>query len=153
MLLVTNTFFPRTVRVVGGALGAAFGVPFIAAGTSPSASGTALIAGLAMLVIGGVLGARFAPRAVRPGVRSAFATSALVTAFAVPLGAISVAASMATNAGPPFAPEAIVGVLALAAIGLIFLGLPMAGLTFVAANVWVALVRFAARRLIAASTR
>jgi hypothetical protein len=153
VLLVISTF---GLRSLGAILGAAFGLVVITGGlifASPGdATEAAIGLGIIVLVLGGVLGALFGVRAARPGVRSAVLTSAFVAALAVPLGTIGVAASMSTRSGTVSVVDTFASTIAIAFVGLVFLGLPMAGLTFIVANLWVGLLRLAARRLLRSST-
>jgi hypothetical protein len=137
-------------------LGGAFGLAVITGGVlfaSPGdASAAASGVGFIVLVLGAVLGAVFGPGAARPGLRSALLTSTWVTATAVPLGAIGVAASMFSGGPTVSTIDAIAATLAAAFVGLLFLGLPITALTYVVANIWVGLVRLAARLVLRSST-
>ena len=137
------------MRLVGAAIGCAFGLAFIGLGLIVASPGPATEAafqvGLIVLVLGGLLGATFALGAVHPGPRSALTTSAGVTALAVPLGALSVA-TLQFGGQRELSLEAVAGTIAIALVGLVLVGLPMAGLTFVVANLWVRLLRVAVRR-------
>lgn len=139
------------LRLIGAAVGAAFGLMMIGAGVvfagSPTARDTTVGIGAVTLALGAVLGWIFGPSAARDGLRSAASTAALVTAAAVPLGAVGVAVAMVLGATGIPTGDAIAGTLGIALAGLIFLGIPLAGLVFVAASVWVGLVRLALRTL------
>ena len=152
MLRVDSTL---ALRSFGGVLGAAFGLAVMAGGllfaSRGDATGAALGLGFTVLVLGAVVGALFGPSAAKPGIRSALLTSAGVTVLAVPLGAIGVAVSMFPVARITSSTDAIAATLAVAFVGIVFAGLPMAGLTYVVANVWVGLVRLAARLLLRSS--
>jgi hypothetical protein len=92
-----------------------------------------------------MLGFAFGPRAVHPGYRSALGTSARVTALAVPLGAIFVAALEFGRQPAPSWMEWAAGIGAIALVGLLFLGLPLAGLVFLVANLWLIALRVVVR--------
>lgn len=143
-------------RALGATLGSVFGVALIAAGlllASPGGATEATLAfGFIVLVLGAILGAAFGPRAAQPGIRSGLLTSAWVTALAVPLGAIGVAVSMFPGTDTVSSTDFVAVILAIAFVGLLYLGLPMAGLTYVVANIWVVLVRLAGRILLRSST-
>ena len=144
MLVDDDSLSIRPVRLLGALVGGAFGFVLIGVGLLVASPGEATEAavgvGLVVVILGGLLGALFAPNAVRPGLRAALATSAGVTAVAVPLGAVGLAAlqfgGRASSLG-----EAVAATFAIAFVGLLLLGLPMAGLTFVVVNLWVALLR------------
>jgi hypothetical protein len=146
----------RGTRVVGALTGGGLGVLLLgltAVNSEPDLGAGQYSYGLAVLVLGGALGWASGPRAARPGLLNAAGTAGRITLIAVPLGAVLVVLlsfGLQIFTPDPFAyvvtsdlPGAIAGVLGLAFFGLVLLGLPMAGLTFVAASIWVFLVRAA----------
>ncbi len=139
----------REIPILGALIGIGFGLLFLAVGfavaSSNDARGAVLGMGMAVLVLGGILGFALATRAVQPGQRSALAVSAYVTALAVPLGAICVAAFQFGGRHAPTFLEWVAGIGAVAFVGLLFLGLPMAALVFVVANLWVIALRAVVR--------
>lgn len=145
----------RATRVVGALTGGGIGALLLgltAVNSEPDIRAQYAY-GLAVLVVGGVLGWVYGPRAAQPGLLNAAGTAGRITLIAVPLGAVLVVL-LSTGLQLFYADAsgylvlydiggAIVGILGLALIGLVLLGLPMAGLTFVAASIWVFLVRLA----------
>jgi hypothetical protein len=136
-------------RVLGALFGVGFTILFAAVGlavaSSDDARAAVMAVGATVLVLGGLLGFVFAPRAVKPGERSALGSSARVTAWAVPLGAMCMAA---LEFGRPSAmswTEWAGGIAAVALVGILLLGLPLAGLVFLVANVWVIVLRVVVR--------
>ena len=59
----------------------------------------------------------------------------------MPLGALAIGSLMAVGGGSLSPGEVVVAASALAFVGLLLFGLPLAGLTFVVASVWVGVVR------------
>jgi len=147
VILVSNTLLPRSlmgVRPLGAVVGASFGLVAAALGavfTSGSGATSTVVLGGAVLVLATPLGWVFARRAVQPGVWSAFTAAIGITAVAVPLGAIGIGALMALGADNLTASEAFGGVLFVTIVGLLLFGLPLAGLTFVVASLWVGVLR------------
>jgi hypothetical protein len=139
----------RATRVLGALVGVGFGTVFVALGLAVATSddGRAAVVGVGttVLALGGLLGFAFGPRAAQPGERSALSTSARVTALAVPLGAIFAAALEFGREPAPSWLEWTAGIGAIALVGLLLLGLPVAGLVFVVANLWVIALRIVLR--------
>jgi hypothetical protein len=127
-------------RPVGALVGAGLGLLVIVAG-GLLPDGTTLVLGVAVLVVAVPLGWLFARRATRPGIRSALTAAAGITAIAVPLGALAIGSLMAVGGGSLSPGEIVGAAVVLAFLGLLFFGLPLAGLTFVTASVWVGVVR------------
>jgi hypothetical protein len=147
---------PRASRATGALIGAAFGVLLLgltAANAAWDRGPTQYSYGCVVLLLGGSLGWSYGPRAARTGLWNAVDAAVRITAIGVPLGAVLVALfwmPLEFLSADPSAymvdsgiGGAIAGVLGMALLGLVFLGLPMMGLTFVAASIWVFLVRFA----------
>lgn len=147
MILVSNKFSSEArpdVRSVGALVGACIGLLVMAAGillADGSARATTLVVGVAVLVVAMPLGWLFAHRATQPGLRSALATAAGITVIAVPLGALAIGTLTAVGADGLSWGEVVVSGVAMGFVGLLFLGLPLAGLTFVVASVWVGVLR------------
>jgi hypothetical protein len=145
----------RATRILGALVGVGFGTVFVGIGLAVASSDDARAAvkgvGTTLLALGGLLGFAFAPRAAQPGERSALSTSALLTAVAVPLGAIFIAALEFGAETSSSWLESAGGIGAIALVGLLFLGLPLAGLVFVVANLWVISLRAVLRLAIARS--
>lgn len=139
----------RAIRVLGALVGIGFGLLFAGVGFAVASSDDARRAvvgvGTAVLVVGGLLGFAFAPMAVQPGQGSALGTSARLTALAVPLGAICVAVLQFGGRPAPSWMEWAAGIGAVAFVGLLFLGLPMAGLVFLVVNLWIMALRVVVR--------
>jgi hypothetical protein len=141
-------------RVVGAVVGAVPGLLLLVA--SLVANDYSLRANLSLalptLAVGAVLGWLFAPRAIASvTIRSALLTAGGITLIAVPIGAFMVAATMTVTAlstgnGYALTPQEIIGgTVAIGLVGLVFLGIPLAGITFAIASFWVLLLCFAAR--------
>lgn len=147
------------LRALGALIGGGFGVlllGLIAANATWYGGATQYAFGVLVLVLGGSFGWLYAPRAARSGTLNAAGTAGRITGFAVPVGALVFSlllllGRIADSGVGGFAqfgvPEVVGGVLGIALVGLVLFGLPMAGLTFVAASIWVFLVRFAVARL------
>lgn len=145
-------------RALGALIGGGFGALLLgltAANATWYGGATQYAFGVLVLVLGGSLGWLYAPRAARPGTLNAAGTAGRITAFAVPLGALLsslllLLGRIADSGVGGFAqfgvPEVVGGIVGMALVGLLFFGLPMAGLTFVVASIWVFLVRFAVAR-------
>ena len=136
---------PVDARRIGALVGAAFGFFVIAVGyvlQDASGRATTMALGFVVLVLAVPLGWIFARKAMQPGLRSALSAAAGVTALAVPLGALLIGMLLVVNGqGRLEAGEAVLAGLVLAFVGLLFFGLPLAGLTFVTASIWVAVLR------------
>lgn len=155
--LVTRS--PQALRALGALIGGGFGLMLLgltAANATWYGGVTQYAHGVLVLILGGSLGWVYAPRAARPGILSAAGTAGLITALAVPLGALLFAillllGRVADSDFGGFAQfsvaELVGGVVGWALFGLWILGLPLAGITFGVASVWVFLVRFAFARL------
>lgn len=103
--------------------------------------GIALAAG----PIGAALGWCFAPATARAGLRPGMVVAARFAALAVVIGAFLVGAWATTTATSADANHAFTDSAFLGLVGLIVLGLPMWGLTFLIALVWVGALRLATR--------
>lgn len=150
---------PRVLRALGALIGGGFGVfllGLIAANATWYGGATQYAPGVLVLVLGSSLGWLYAPRAARSGTLNAAGTAGLITALAVPLGALlfslllllgGIADSGVSGFAKFGVAELVGGVVGLGLFGLWIWGLPLAGLTFVVASLWVFLVRFVAARL------
>jgi hypothetical protein len=155
VILVSSTLRSKASRI-GAAIGASPGAIVLVGGLlfgSPGSVETTIGVGLSTVVLGAVLGWLFAPSVAVGDSRSVLSTTAEMTIIAVPLGALGVAASLigvrilAGEIQGLDAGQTIVGTLGLTFVGLLVLGLPLAGITFGVVSVWAGLVRLALGRL------
>lgn len=151
VILVSNEFIVHArldVRRVGAILGGAFGLIVSGVGLAfadGAARATTLMLGGMVLVLGALLGWVFSRGALRPGFRSAISAAAGITVLAVPLGALALGLLMSVGSDSLTPAEVVAASFGLAFVGLLFFGLPLAGLTFIVANVWVGALRLVVR--------
>lgn len=143
MILVSSTFSQNTRRacLTGGAAGLAFGL--VATGASLPFGGPAdLTRGLGwlVLVLGLPIGAALGPMAVEQGFVPALLAALWATILALPLGALLYTLALGLTTGQGGA-DLVLGALAAALFGVLVAGVPLGGITFVAASVAIVIVR------------